>query len=68
MVAVAVRIVRRVSLDRRAVCQFVGGMREDAVPPVEEFSGVARAGNGVFTGASTSGDYSVSSCNSRAMA
>ena len=48
MVAVAVRIVRRVGLFRSAVRQLVGRVREYRVPPVEEFGRVARARDGVF--------------------
>lgn len=35
MVAVAVRIVRRIGLGRSTVGELIGGMREDSVPPVK---------------------------------
>jgi hypothetical protein len=41
VMAVAVRIVRRVRLSRGTVGELVGGMRKDRVPPIEEFIGVA---------------------------
>lgn len=39
--AVAIRIVRRIGLGRGTVSEFIGGMRENSVPPVKHSVRVA---------------------------
>ena len=57
MVRIAIRVVGRISLPGGAVGDFVGGMREDRVPPIEEFIRVTLLSNRIVPCANASGYY-----------